>query len=404
MQEKKIIVGLDIGTSKVACIVAEVSADKRITVIGMGTHHSSGLRRGIVVNPEKTVESIQMAIQEAELMADVEIQQVYVGISGAHIQGLNSHGVVAIKTQKVTQDDIERVIDSARAWHLPANQKILHIIPKEYKIDSQGNIRDPLGMCGVRLEARVHIVAADMYAVRNLINCCNRCDLHVAAMVLEQIASSEAVLSQDEKDIGVLLVDIGGGTTDLAVFIDGAIAYTAVIPVGGNHLTHDLLAGLGTSFDVADHLKKKYGSCFVEGITPDEEVEVPQVGGRAPQMMPRQIMAHILEPRVSELFTLIQDKIVESGCQKCLIAGAVFTGGSSLLEGMLDMADQTFDMPVRLAKPQGIDGLGDVVSSPIFSTGVGLLKYGSQCSSTYTLKRDIGLKHRWSSLWRWIGG
>ncbi len=374
----QLLVGLDIGTSKIACIVAESAPDGKLDVIGIGTHPSRGLRKGVVVNIESTIESIRMAVEEAELMAGVDINTVFTGIAGNHIRGYNSHGVVATRNNEVTEEDVSRVIDAAKAMMIPADQKILHILPQEYIIDSQDGIREPVGMSGVRLEAKVHIVTGAVSSAQNIIKCCNRCDLDVADMVLEQVASSEAVLLQDEKDIGVVLVDIGGGTTDIAVFLDGAIRHTAVIPIGGDHLTNDLVVGLRTSAREADQLKKKYGACMVAMVSPEDVVEVPSVGGRQPRPMPRQVMAQILEPRVEELYEMIKSELQRSGFKEIVAAGMVLTGGSSLLEGMVELAEEVFDMPVRMGRPQGVGGLVDVVSSPIYATGVGLIRYGQR--------------------------
>ncbi len=376
---EQVIVGLDIGTSKIACIVAESAPDGKLDVIGIGTHPSRGLRKGVVVNIESTVESIRLAVEEAELMSGVDIKSVYTGIAGSHIRGYNSHGVVATRSNEVTKEDVNRVIDAAQAMNIPADQKVLHILPQEYIIDHQDGIREPIGMSGVRLEAKVHVITGAVSSAQNIIKCCNRCDLDVADMVLEQVASSEAVLSQDEKDIGVVLVDIGGGTTDIAVFIDGAIRHTAVIPIGGDHLTNDLVVGLRTSAREADQLKKKYGACMVELVSSEDQIEVPSVGGRAPRPMPRQVMAQILEPRVQELFELVRAELQRSGYQELIAAGLVLTGGSSLLQGMVELAEETFDsLPVRLGRPQGVGGLVDVVSSPMYATGVGLILYGQR--------------------------
>lgn len=374
----QLLVGLDIGTSKIACIVAESGPDRKIDVIGIGTHPSRGLRKGVVVNIETTVESIRLAVEEAELMAGVEIHSVFTGIAGSHIRGYNSHGVVATKSHEVMAEDVERVIDAARAMNIPADQKILHILPQEYIVDNQDGIREPIGMSGVRLEAKVHVVTGAVSSAQNIIKCCNRCDLDVADMVLEQVASSEAVLMQDEKDIGVALVDIGGGTTDIAVFVNGAIRHTAVIPIGGDHLTNDLVIGLRTSAREADQLKIKYGSCMTSLVPPEDQIEIPSVGGRPPRPMPRQVMAQILEPRVEELFELIKGELERSGYQELIAAGIVLTGGSSLLDGMVELAEEIFDMPVRLGRPNGVGGLVDVVSSPIYATGVGLVLYGQR--------------------------
>jgi len=405
-RENQIIVGLDIGTSKIACIVAEAAADGRIDIVGIGTHPSKGLRRGVVVNIESTVESIRLAIEEAELMADVDIKKVYVGIAGSHIRGYNSHGVVATKNGEVTEEDVTRVVEAAKAMNIPADQQILHVLPQEYIIDRQDGIREPVGMSGVRLETRVHVITGAVSSAQNIIKCCNRCDLDVADMVLEQIASSESVLSQDEKDIGVLLVDIGGGTTDLAVFIDGAIRHTAVIPVGGDHMTNDLVAGLRTSAREADILKKKYGSCMTSMISAEETVEVPRVGGRPPQSMPRQVMAQLLEPRMQELFELVREELDRSGYKELVAAGVVLTGGSSLLEGTQELADEIFELPVRIGRPQNIGGLVDVVNSPIYATGVGLIQYGYRYRNEQACRNDEKRSGGsiFANLRRWFGG
>jgi len=402
---QNVIVGLDIGTNKIACVVAEASPDGSIDVIGIGKHPSRGLRKGVVVNIESTVESIRLAVEEAELMAGVEINSVFVGIAGSHIRGCNSHGVVATKNGEVTEEDVSRAVDAASAMAIPADQKILHILPQEFIIDQQDGSREPIGMSGVRLEARVHMITGAVSSAQNIIKCCNRCDLDVADMVLEQVASSEAVLSQDEKDIGVVIVDIGGGTTDIAIFVDGAICHTSVIPIGGDHLTNDLVSGLRTSAREADLLKIKYGSCMVEFISPDEQVEVPSVGGRPPRPMPRQIMAQILEPRVQELFELVKAEVQRSGYQERIAAGLVLTGGSSLLEGMVELAEETFDgLPVRIGKPHGVGGLVDVVSSPIYATGVGLLLYGQRYrQQSHHKHASQAQKGMFQQLRRWFG-
>jgi len=402
----QLLVGLDIGTSKIACVVAETGPDGKVDIIGIGTHPSRGLRKGVVVNIESTVESIRLAVEEAELMAGVEIHSVFTGIAGSHIRGYNSHGVVATKNNEVTREDVDRVIDAARAMNIPADQKILHILPQEYVIDHQDGIREPIGMSGVRLEAKVHIVTGAVSSAQNIIKCCNRCDLDVSDMVLEQVASSEAVLLPDEKDIGVALIDIGGGTTDIAVFLDGAIRHTAVIPIGGDHLTNDLVIGLRTSAREADQLKRKYGACMTSLISPDEQIEIPSVGGRPPKPMPRQVMAQILEPRVEELFEMVKAELERSGYQELIAAGIVLTGGSSLLHGMVELAEEIFDMPVRLGRPQGVGGLVDVVSSPIYATGVGLILYGQryrQSGRTIKATEKSSFSRIWQRMRSWFG-
>ena len=402
----QLLVGLDIGTSKIACVVSEAGPDGKLDIVGIGTHPSRGLRKGVVVNIESTVESIRLAVEEAELMAGVEIKSVFTGIAGSHIRGYNSHGVVATKNGEVTGDDVARVIDAARAMNIPADQKILHILPQEYIIDNQDGIREPVGMSGVRLESKVHIVTGAVSSAQNIVKCCNRCGLDVADMVLEQVASSEAVLSQDEKDIGVVLLDMGGGTTDIAVFLDGAIRHTAVIPIGGDHLTNDLVVGLRTSAREADQLKKKYGACLVSIISPDEQVEVPSVGGRAPRPMPRQVMAQILEPRVEELFELVKAELQRSGFKELMAAGLVLTGGCSLLDGTVELAEEVFDMPVRLGRPTDVGGLVEVVGSPIFATGVGLIQYGHRYRQNKPMGKTEG-PHLFSRIWQrmrnWFG-
>jgi len=407
-KQDQLLIGLDIGTSKIACIVAEANPDGKVDVIGIGTHPSKGLRKGVVVNIESTVESIRRAVEEAELMAGVEIHSVFTGIAGSHIRGYNSHGVVATKNNEVGQEDVDRVIDAAKAMNIPADQQILHILPQEYVIDNQDGIREPIGMNGVRLEAKVHIVTAAVSSIQNIIKCCNRCDLDVADMVLEQVASSEAVLSQDEKDIGVALIDIGGGTTDIAVFLDGAIRHTSVIPIGGDHLTNDLVIGLRTSAREADKLKRKYGACLTSMVPPDEQIEIPSVGGRPPRPMPRQVMAQILEPRMEELFEMVKAELERSGYQELLAAGLVITGGSALLDGVVELAEDVFEIPVRLGRPQGVGGLTDVVSSPMYATGVGLILYGyryrQQHRRVARKKAERGLFARaWHRLRSWFG-
>ncbi|RMH60494.1 MAG: cell division protein FtsA [Zetaproteobacteria bacterium] len=404
----QLLIGLDIGTSKIACIVAEANPDGKVDIIGIGTNPSKGLRKGVVVNIESTVESIRRAVEEAELMAGVQIHSVFTGIAGSHIRGYNSHGVVATKNNEVGQEDVDRVIDAAKAMNIPADQQILHILPQEYIIDNQDGIREPIGMNGVRLEAKVHIVTAAVSSIQNIIKCCNRCDLDVADMVLEQVASSEAVLSQDEKDIGVALIDIGGGTTDIAVFLDGAIRHTAVIPIGGDHLTNDLVIGLRTSAREADELKRKYGCCLTSMVPPEEQIEIPSVGGRPPRPMPRQVMAQILEPRMEELFEMVKAELERSGYQELLAAGLVITGGSALLDGVIELAEDVFEIPVRLGRPQGVGGLTDVVSSPMYATGVGLILYGyryrQQHQRVVRKKSERGLFARaWHRLRSWFG-
>ena len=372
-----LIVGLDIGTTKICAIVGSVS-DDGIEIVGIGSSPSTGLRKGVVINIESTVASIKKAIVEAELMAGCEIKSVYAGIAGGHIKGINSQGVIAIKNREVSQDDVKRVIDAAKAIAIPMDREVIHILPQEFIIDEQDGIREPLGMSGVRLEAKVHIVTGAVASAQNIVKSCNRAGLGVADIVLEQLASSESVLSADEKELGVCLVDIGGGTTDIALFCDGAIKYTSVISLGGNQLTNDIAVGLRTPFAEAEKIKRNHGCCLSALVGKDEKIEVPSVGGRKPRELSRNVLCEILEPRVEELFSLVNREIIKSGLEDSIASGVVITGGSSILEGMPELAEQIFNLPVRRGLPQRIGGLTDVVNSPVYSTGVGLVVYGSR--------------------------
>jgi len=374
-RKENLIVGLDVGTTKVCSIVAE-STPEGLEIVGLGTTPSNGLRKGVVVNIDATVESIKRAIEEAELMAGCEINNVYVGIAGGHIKGFNSHGIVAIKNREVTEYDIKRVVDQARAISIPIDREVIHILPQEFIVDDQDGVRDPLGMTGVRLEAKVHIVTGAITAVQNIVRCCNRCGLNVSDIVLEQLASSEAVLGPDEKEIGVALVDIGGGTTDLAIWYRGAIRHTNVLALGGNHITNDIAAGLRTPSAEAEKIKRKYGCAMAKLVSKDEVIQVPSVGGRKPRELPRQLLCEIIEPRVEEIFQLVNREIHRSGMEDLLSAGVVLTGGTALLPGIEELGEQVFEMPVRVGKPQGVGGLVDVVNSPMFATGVGLVLWG----------------------------
>jgi len=374
--EKNLIVGLDIGTSKVVAIVGEVTPENEIEVIGIGSHPSRGLKKGVVVNIESTVQSIQRAVEEAELMAGCQIHSVYAGIAGSHIRSLNSHGIVAIRDKEVTTADVERVIDAARAVAIPADQRILHILPQEFIIDNQEGIREPIGMSGVRLEAKVHMVTGAVSAAQNIIKCVRRCGLEVDDIILEQLASSYAVLTEDEKELGVCLVDIGGGTTDMAVFTEGAIRHTAVIPIAGDQVTNDIAVALRTPTQHAEEIKIKYACALTQLASPDESIEVPSVGERPARRLARQTLAEVVEPRYEELFTLVQAELRRSGFEDLCAAGVVLTGGSAKMEGVVELSEEIFHMPVRLGLPQFITGLVDVVKNPIFSTGVGLLLFG----------------------------
>ena len=374
-KKSSLIVGLDIGTSKVCAVVGEVT-ERGLEIIGVGSHPSQGLRKGVVINIESTVDSIKRAVEEAELMAGCEINSVFAGIAGGHVKGFNSHGVVAVKNKEVTQRDIDRVIDAAKAVAIPMDREVLHILPQEYIIDDQDGIKEPLGMSGVRLEAKVHIVTGAVTCAQNIIKCCNRTGLNVADIALEPLASAEAVLTPEEKELGVVLVDMGGGTTDIALFHDGAVKHTSVLGVGGNHLTSDIAAGLRTPVGEAERIKQRHGCARTSMAGKDERVEVPSVGGRSARTISRQILCEIIEPRLEEMFQLIQREIAKSGYESSLVSGMVLTGGSTLLPGMIGMAEEVFGMPVRLGVPIHVGGLIDVVSSPIYATGVGLVLYG----------------------------
>jgi len=372
----ELVVGLDIGTTKICCIVGEV-INEGVDIVGIGTHPSKGLRKGVVVNIESTVNSIRKAVEEAELMAGCEITSVFAGIAGGHIKGLNSHGIVAIKDKEVTPPDVERVIDAAQAVSIPLDREVIHVVPQQFIVDDQDGVRDPVGMSGVRLEAKVHIVTGAVTSAQNIIKCCNRAGLNVNDIILQQLASAEAVISDDEKDLGVVLLDIGGGTTDIAVFSQGSIVYTSVLTIGGNHLTNDVAVGLRTPAHEAEKIKQRYGCCMTGMVHKDETIEVPSVGGRAPRVLSRQILAEILEPRMEEIFNLAQQELVRSGYEDMVAAGCVLTGGTTLLEGGVELSEQVFNLPVRRGLPKRIGGLVDVVNNPMYSTGVGLVIMGS---------------------------
>src|SRR5512145_362970 len=374
---ENLIVGLDIGTTKICAIVGTMT-EGGIEIVGVGTAVSKGLRKGVVINIEATVGAIRKAIQEAELMAGCEIKSVFAGIAGGHIKGMNSQGVIAIKNREVNNDDIRRVIDAAKAIAIPMDREVIHILPQEFIIDDQDGIKEPLGMNGVRLEAKVHIVTGAVASAQNIIKSCNKAGVAVGDIVLEQLASAEAVLTQDEKELGVALVDIGGGTTDIAIFVDGAIKHTSVLSLGGNHMTNDIAVGLRTPAQEAERIKQKYGCCLASLVGKDETIEVPSVGGRKPRVLSRQLLAEILEPRVEEIFTLVNREIIKSGYEDMIASGIVITGGSTILEGMPELAEQIFNLPVRRGLPQNIGGLVDVVNSPAYATGVGLVVYGSK--------------------------
>ncbi len=400
------IVGLDIGTSKVVAIVAEITPGGGIEIIGIGSHPSKGLKKGVVVNIESTVHSIQRAVEEAELMAGCQIHSVYAGIAGSHIRSLNSHGIVAIRDREVTPGDVERVIDAARAVAIPADQKILHILPQEFVIDEQDGIREPVGMSGVRLEAKVHMVTGAVSAAQNIIKCVRRCGLEVDDIILEQLASSYSVLTEDEKDLGICLVDIGGGTTDIAVFTEGSIRHTAVIPIAGDQVTNDIAVALRTPTANAEDIKIKYACALTQLAASDETIEVPSVGDRPARRLARQTLAEVVEPRYEELLTLVQAELRRSGFEDLIAAGVVLTGGSSKIEGLVELAEEVFHMPVRLGMPQDVQGLVDVVRNPIYATGVGLLQFGHQNRAQRGLDAGLGrgVKGVWERMKSWFQG
>ena len=381
--DRDLIVGLDIGTSKVVAIVAAPildagPSDNALEIIGIGSHPARGMKKGVVVNIESTVQSIQRAVEEAELMAGCQIHSVYAGIAGSHIRSLNSHGTVAIRDKEVTRGDIERAVDAAKAVHFPGDQELLHVMPQEYIIDNQEGIREPIGMSGVRLEAKVHLITGAVSAAQNISKCIERCGLSVDGIILEQMASSYSVLVEDEKELGVCLVDIGGGTTDIAIFVEGAIRHTAVIPIAGDQVTNDIAVALRTPTQYAEEIKMKYACALTQLAREDETIEVPSVGNRPPRQLARQTLAEVVEPRYEELLTLVQAELRRSGFEELLAAGVVLTGGSSKMEGVIELAEEVFHLPVRLGLPQHVGGLVEAVRNPIHATGVGLLLFGNE--------------------------
>lgn len=388
MQER-MIVGLDIGTSKVVAIVGQSKADGTLEIIGIGSQPSHGIKRGVVVDIEATVRSIQRAVQEAELMAGCEIHSVYVGIAGSHVSSTNSHGIVGIRDREVLPSDVERVIDAARAVAMPADQKVLHVLPQEYVVDSQDGVREPAGMSGVRLEARVHLVNCAVNAAQNIEKCVRRCNLQVETLILEQLASSYSVLTEDERELGVCLVDIGGGTTDIAIFTDGAIRYTANIAVAGDHVTNDIAMALRTPKQHADEIKMKYACALTSMVGADETIQVPSVGERPPRTLSREVLARVVEPRYEEIYSLILAEIKRSGFHDLIPGGIVLTGGSSKMEGAIELAEEVFHMSVRQGIPRGVAGLTDVVSNPIYATSVGLLLYAQRMEQEDNFNLDV---------------
>jgi cell division protein FtsA len=400
-KKNSIVVGLDIGTSKVCAAVGEMT-EHGLEIIGIGLHPSQGLRKGVVINIETTVNSLKKAVEEASLMAGCEIHTVFTSISGGHIKGFNSHGIVAVKNKEVVARDLERVIDAAKAVAIPMDREVLHVLPQDYIIDDQDGIRDPLGMSGVRLEAKVHIVTGAVASAQNVIKCCNRAGLNVAEIVLTPLAAADAVLTDEERELGVVLVDVGGGTTDIAVYHDGTVKHTAVLPIGGNHITNDIAAGLRTAFNDAERLKQRYGCASASMVSSSERVEVPCVASKGAGTISRQILCEIVEPRLAEIFELVQKEVTKSGYEGSLASGIVATGGTMLLAGAVDMAERSFGLPVRLGTPARIGGLVDIIDSPIHAAAVGLTLHGvkrQDRSAAFRLREDKILskvKHRMS--------
>jgi cell division protein FtsA len=380
VKDDEFIVGLDIGTTKI-CVVVGRASEGKIHIVGIGSHPSTGLRKGVVVNMDSTVNSIKKAVEEAELMAGVKIDSCLAGIGGAHIKSFNSNGVVAIKDKEVRPDDIERAIDAAKAVAIPADRELIHVIPQEFIVDDQDGIKDPVGITGVRLEVKVHIVTGNISSAQNIIKCCRLAGLSVDDIILGQLASSEATLTDEEKEIGAALVDIGGGTSDIAIYSNGSIKYTSVLPFGGNNITNDIAIGLRTPIDDAEKIKKKYGCAFATMVGDNETIDVPSVGGRKPRTLKRKTLADIIEPRVEEVAGLIYDEIKKSGQERLLASGVIITGGCANLEGMPELAESIFNLPARKGSPIGVGGLVDVVNNPSYATGVGLLLYGYKHSN-----------------------
>ena len=377
-EDKNLIVGLDIGTSKIVVIVAELLPEGAVKVIGLGQHISRGLKKGVVVNIESTMQSIQRALEEAELMADCKINNVFTGIAGSHIKSLNSHGMVKIKDAEVSQMDVDRVVETARAIALPADQQILHILTQEFIIDGQEDVREPLGMSGMKLEVKVHIVTGAVAAAQNIVKCIKRCGIEVIDLILQPLASSLAVLTEDEKELGVCLVDIGGGTTDIAVFKQGAIRHTAVVPIAGDQMTNDIAVAFRTPTQSAEDIKIKHGCALRQLADPREVVEVPGVDGRDARQLSVQTLAEVLEPRIVELYELVLSELRRSGMEDMIASGIVITGGSAMMRGMVELGEEIFHMPVRMGLPRYVGGLSEVVSNPRYATGVGLVLMGKQ--------------------------
>lgn len=403
---KDLLVGIDIGTSKVVTLVGEMASDGKLSVIGYGSHPSQGLKRGVVVNIESTVQSIQRSVEDAELMAGCEIFNAYTGIAGSHIKSINSHGIVAVRDQEVSQSDVDRVIDAAKAIAIPADQKILHVLPQEFIIDSQDSIREPIGMSGVRLEAKVHIVTGAVSAAQNIVKCMKRCGLTTSDIILEQFASSQSILTEDEKELGVCMIDIGGGTSDIAIFSDGAIRHTSVIPIAGDQVTNDIAIALRTPTRNAEDIKIKYGCALQDLVDTNQMIDIPTVGDRAGRRLPARALSEVVEARYEELFALASSELNRSGLDKVLSAGIVLTGGASKIAGAQELAERIFKLPVRIGKPHNVFGMPDVINNPIYATGVGLLVYAlkqRQNQRELVLKQP-SMKGLWSRMKNWFQG
>lgn len=405
-QSKQVIAALDVGTSKVVALIAEVLPEGKLEVIGLGSHPASGLKRGVVVNIEATVQSIQQAVEEAELMAGCEISEVYTGIAGSHIRSLNSHGIVAISEREVAHHDIEQVIDAAKAVAIPADQRILHVLPQEFIIDNQGGIREPVGMSGVRLEAKVHMVTGAVSAAQNIVKCVQRCGLEVSEIILQQLASSHATLSDDEKELGVCLVDIGGGTTDIAVYTAGGIRHTAVIPIAGDQVTNDIAVALRTPAKYAETIKQHYASAAKDRVSHNDMIDVPSVGDRPSRKVARRSLAEVVEARYDELLALVQAELRRSGFEDLVASGLVFTGGGSQVDGLVELAEQRFRLPTRIGYPQGVEGLTAVTENPKYATAVGLLLYANQDSGVRQSSYFLGDEDKgvWQRMKAWFQG
>src|SRR5579883_1207124 len=404
---KDLIVGIDIGTSKVVTLVGEMTSDGKLNVIGFGSHPSQGLKRGVVVNIESTVQSIQRSVEDAERMAGCEVYSAYAGIAGSHIRSINSHGIVAIRDREVSQSDVDRVIDAAKAIAIPADQKILHVLPQEFLIDNQDSIREPIGMSGVRLEAKVHIVTGAVSAAQNIIKCMQRCGLNTSDIVLEQFASSQSILTEDEKELGVCMLDIGGGTTDIAIFTDGAIRHTAVIPIAGDQVTNDIAIALRTPTRHAEEIKIKYGCALQDLVDSNQNITLPVMGEKGARHISRRALAEIVEARYEELFNLVAAEIRRSGLEDLISAGIVLTGGASNVKGAQELAERIFKIPVRIGKPNHVTGLPEIIHNPIYATSVGLLVYGSrqhQLSGGEVTMSRSSMKSLWSRMKNWFQG